>query len=126
MSEKSKNYEVGYKKPPKACQFKPGTSGNPKGRPKLVQDFKTDFQDELEETITLKEGGSVKTMTKQRALIKRLITNALNGNAASIKLVTSLMSTLPIKPSDVEEDLSAEDAQILENYIQRRLNNEKQ
>ena len=51
----------------KACQFKPGTSGNPKGRPKLVQDFKTDFQDELEETITLKEGGSVKTMTKQRA-----------------------------------------------------------
>lgn len=26
--------EVGYKKPPKASQFKPGQSGNPKGRPK--------------------------------------------------------------------------------------------
>jgi hypothetical protein len=28
------DYEVGYKKPPKATQFKPGQSGNPAGRPK--------------------------------------------------------------------------------------------
>ncbi len=119
MSDNSKDYEVGYKKPPKEHQFKPGVSGNPKGRPKLVQDFKTDFQDELEETITLKEGGNIKTMTKQRALIKRLITNALNGNAASIKLVTSIMSSLPIKPKDIEEDLSVEDAKILKDYIER-------
>ena len=27
-------YEVGYRKPPTASQFKPGRSGNPKGRPK--------------------------------------------------------------------------------------------
>ena len=85
----------------------------------MVQDFKTDFQDELEETITVKEGGNIKTMTKQRALIKRLITNALNGNAASIKLVTSIMSSLPIKPKDIEEDLSVEDAKILKDYIER-------
>jgi hypothetical protein len=26
--------EVGYRKPPKSAQFKPGVSGNPKGRPK--------------------------------------------------------------------------------------------
>ena len=101
MTDTNKDYEVGYKKPPKEYQFKPGVSGNPKGRPKLIQDFKSDFQDELEEVITLKEGGNIKTMTKQRALIKRLITNALNGNAASIKLVTSIMSSLPIKPKDI-------------------------
>lgn len=26
-------YEIGYKKPPKKTRFKPGVSGNPKGRP---------------------------------------------------------------------------------------------
>ncbi len=119
MTDTNKDYEVGYKKPPKEYQFKPGVSGNPKGRPKLIQDFKSDFQDELEEVITLKEGGNIKTMTKQRALIKRLITNALNGNAASIKLVTSIMSSLPIKPKDIEADLSIEDTQILKDFIER-------
>lgn len=31
------NYDVGYGKPPKATQFKKGTSGNPKGRPRKSQ-----------------------------------------------------------------------------------------
>ena len=30
----SNDYEVGYGKPPKTTQFKKGTSGNPKGRPR--------------------------------------------------------------------------------------------
>lgn len=33
--ECSEDYEVGYKKPPKEYQFKPGQSGNSKGRPKI-------------------------------------------------------------------------------------------
>nr|WP_306262013.1 DUF5681 domain-containing protein [Pararhizobium sp. IMCC21322] len=28
------DYEVGYAKPPQSSRFKPGMSGNPKGRPK--------------------------------------------------------------------------------------------
>lgn len=115
----TKDYEVGYKKPPKEYQFKPGQSGNSKGRPKLVQDFKSDFRDELEETITLKESGDVKTITKQRALIKRLITNALNGHSASIKLVTSIMNSMPVKNEDIVEDLSAEDTKILQDFLER-------
>ena len=31
---KPSDEDVGYGKPPKANQFKPGKSGNPKGRPK--------------------------------------------------------------------------------------------
>jgi hypothetical protein len=34
-------YDVGYGKPPKHTQFKPGHSGNPRGRRRGQQNFKT-------------------------------------------------------------------------------------
>ena len=34
-------YKVGYKRPPVSTRFKPGSSGNPKGRPKGQRNFKT-------------------------------------------------------------------------------------
>jgi hypothetical protein len=37
----SGDYEVGYGKPPKHTRFKPGQSGNPKGRPKASKDFRS-------------------------------------------------------------------------------------
>lgn len=35
-SRKPGDYDVGYAKPPVASQFKPGQSGNPRGRPKKI------------------------------------------------------------------------------------------
>ena len=43
MSKKTE-YEVGYKKPPKSGQFKPGQSGNRKGRPKKNISGKSIFE----------------------------------------------------------------------------------
>ena len=34
-------YPIGYKKPPRDTQFKPGQSGNFKGRPKGAKNFAT-------------------------------------------------------------------------------------
>ena len=47
------DYDVGYKKPPKQGQFKLGQSGNPKGRPKGLQNLSTDLQEELELPVLL-------------------------------------------------------------------------
>jgi len=44
-------YSIGFKKPPKHARFKPGQSGNPKGRPK-----KTDtMADVLQKSLPLAE-----------------------------------------------------------------------
>ena len=119
----SKDYEVGYGKPPKSGQFKPGVSGNSKGRPKLIKDFNSDILEEMREIITITEGQSTKKMTKQRALIKRITANALNGNIASIKLLTSMLKALPNDNAMDDDVLTDEDAKILEDYINRRIKN---
>jgi hypothetical protein len=75
-----RNYTVGYRKPPKATQFKPGRSGNPNGRSKGSRNLASDLAEELNEKITVREQGRSRHITKQRALIKSLMEKALEGN----------------------------------------------
>ena len=44
-------YEVGYRRPPKTTRFKPGQSGNPKGRPAKARNFKSDVKKTLETAL---------------------------------------------------------------------------
>ena len=43
----SRDYDVGYKKPPKHGRFRKGRSGNAKGRPKGGKNLKTELMEEL-------------------------------------------------------------------------------
>ena len=71
--EEDKPNAVGYKCPPKDRRFRRGQSGNLNGRPKGVRNFKTDLREELSESISIREGGRDISISKQRALIKRLV-----------------------------------------------------
>lgn len=50
------SYDVGYGKPPVASRFKPGQSGNPRGRPKNARNVRTLLAAALAQRITIREG----------------------------------------------------------------------
>ena len=85
--------DIGYKQPPKATQWKPGQSGNPKGRPKRIKDLEKLVDHELSLTIRITEGGETVTLTKREVFIKGLVNAALKGDRPAQKLGLGLMKS---------------------------------
>jgi hypothetical protein len=108
----SKDYAVGYRKPPKATRFKPGQSGNPQGRPKGSPNLASDLSAELGEQITVREGGQARHISKQRALIKSLMAKALQGDVRATTALLALYARVISEPPE-DESGSVEEHELL-------------
>jgi hypothetical protein len=93
----------------------PGQSGNPNGRPKGTRNFTTDLREELNEIISFREGDREVSVSKQRALIKRLITSAINGDARAISTVMSFCARAFGDDSD-DQQQAPEDREIVQAF----------
>lgn len=80
-SRPSGNYEVGYGRPPQAARFKPGQSGNPKGRPKGAKNLLTLFREELERSVPVTQNGRTQMMSKARVAVIQQVDKAAKGDA---------------------------------------------
>jgi Family of unknown function (DUF5681) len=74
------DYQVGYGKPPVHSRFKPGTSGNPQGRPKRSRNLRTIIQEALTKTIKVREGDEIRSISKLEGVVLRQVESALKGN----------------------------------------------
>jgi Family of unknown function (DUF5681) len=121
VTQGAADYEVGYKKPPRQTQFQPGQSGNPNGRPKGAKNLKTDLEEELQERIALREGGERRTVSKQRAMLKRLIERALQGDTKAAALIINMVARFLDQSEDEAQatPLTETDRAILEAYAAR-------
>lgn len=84
------DYPVGFAKPPETGQFKPGRSGNPKGRRKPALSIDELVEAELNQMTAVKLGGEVVKLSKREALAKRIVSEALQGDRHAQKLALAL------------------------------------
>jgi hypothetical protein len=82
--------KVGYKRPPVHSRFKPGQSGNPGGRPKGTQNFKTLLDRILKEEVSLQDGAQSRKITKAEAIMRRLVVGALKGDTRDLQALFRL------------------------------------
>lgn len=118
MTGEDKADAVGYRQPPKDRQFRRGQSGNLNGRPKGVRNFRTDLREELSESISIREGGRNISISKQRALIKRLVASAIDGDARSIATLMSFCARA-FGDDNNDQQQAPEDREIVQAFKRR-------
>jgi hypothetical protein len=121
MPEKD-NYPVGKYRTPEDTRFKPGESGNKRGRPKGSKNRNTMIRKVLSELVTAEMGGSKKKITVSEASVRRLSQIALKGDRAAIMSLLQLWKETEdslAAERDAEYPFSEVDRQMIEDIYAR-------
>jgi hypothetical protein len=84
--------KVGYANPPRHTRFKPGVSGNPKGRPKWSEDGQLGqlLGREIYRLMRIQENGTTRSMPAVQIGIRRLAISAAKGEPSAVKAMVGL------------------------------------
>jgi hypothetical protein len=119
-----RTYAVGYGKPPVTSRFKPGQSGNAKGRPRGHKNLKTLIRQAMTARISIQEGLSSRQVSKLEGVVLRQLQNALKGDDRSAMAVMKIATQLGLlddaPDASSETALTASDERILQELVQRR------
>ena len=103
--------EVGYGRPPAHSRFRPGQSGNPKGRPsgkKSVPDadplqiLGPLLRKILKEKLTLPDGDRTRRVSKLEAVFRSLVDRAAKGEVRVVAMLVELLKTTAQHASSVQ------------------------
>lgn len=115
------NERVGYGRPPMMTRFRPGQSGNPRGRPKGARNLSTIVAAALSERVAINENGRRRRITKFEATVKQLVNRAASGEARSTQLLLALVQANEARPAQQDASRLSDADSIVMAELTRRL-----
>src|ERR1700687_3040064 len=113
--------KVGRGNPPKHTQFRMGTTGNPKGRPKGSKNLSTYIMEAARDQVSATVGGRTRKISKIQATAMQLATKAASGDQAAmgrfLDWVDEIETRVAVKPTQFP--LSAPDIEVLRATYER-------
>ncbi|MGA8759394.1 MAG: DUF5681 domain-containing protein [Stellaceae bacterium] len=89
-TDKPRNYEIGYCKPPVATQFKKGNRANARGRPRNTESLAKILQRALDAPAGSSDGKRPR-LTKRELMIRGLVERSAGSDLAATKLLFELL-----------------------------------
>ena len=121
-ANEEKCYRVGYGQPPVETRFKPGASGNPKGRRKRTPTFSEVTEQVLNENVEMRVGDRVLRMSNRQALVRSAIRQAIAGKPRLLAVLPAIMryeSEILQGKGDATLNLAEQDEAILDDFLAR-------
>ncbi len=127
MSEKKRDYEIGYGKPPKGRPFQKGQSGNPR-TPRGQNGFAALLAAELDERVTITINGRRRRMTNREAIVAQMVDKSTRADLRAIKMLADMQKEAEAKAGTASPEraqsttpgkLAAEDREVVELFVAR-------
>ena len=114
-------YQVGYGSPPKKHRFKPGQSGNRKGRPKGTKNTATLLREILDRKIEVRSGSTVRKISVREAILTRFAEFALKGDTKSAGFLLQRYDMLETAQEQANSVTTPDEQEIIDAYLEAYL-----
>ena len=119
------NYELGYMKPLKSGQLKPGQSGNPKGRPSGSKNTYKLLDDIVNEKVQITKNGRPVRISKKQAMLLQVVNKAVQGDLKALQTLLPMMTAADDtneQLAKVADAIRQDDEEILTQYLKDHTN----
>lgn len=116
------DYDVGYAKPPAEHRFKPGQSGNRRGRPPGRINIATALREAVQQRRSVMIGGKSREMSTLDIVLRKQIEKAVAGDTKAFHAVIELLEGYApdLLVTMTQKSVSQEDLDLLSDYTARQ------
>ena len=93
-SDRTYDYEVGYKRPPIETRFRKGNNANPHGRPRGSKNLASLLDRALDAPVMVVEDGARRRLTKRDMVIAQLVDRSARADLRAIKILLDMLEKL--------------------------------